>query len=114
MPPKQNPLRLNKLQLRTLFLAQVLTRDPNTGKLDEATGDVELLRIPQTHGDHVHVGQFVVSAQEASGFSNPTVWTALKRKGLARSDNPLTITLTAAGVAYDTGSGDRFLKKSDH
>ena len=68
MPLKQNPLRLNKLQLRTLSLAQVLTRDPNTGKLDEATGDVELLRIPQTHGDHVHVGKFVVSAQEASGF----------------------------------------------
>ena len=68
MPPKQNPLRLNKLQLRTLSLAQVLTRDPNTGKLDEATGDAELLRIPQTHGDHVHVGKLVVSAQETSGF----------------------------------------------
>ena len=114
MPPKQNPLRLNKLQLRTLSLAQVLTRDPNTGKLDEATGDPELLRIPRTHGDHVHVGQFVISAQEASGFSNPTVWTALKRKGLARSDNPLTMTFTAACVAYDTGLGDRFLTKSDH
>ena len=114
MPPKQNPVKLNKLQLRTLSLAQVLARDPNTGKLDEATGDVELLRPPQTHGDHVHVGQFVVSAQEASGFSNPAVWTALKRKGLARGDNPLTMTLTAGGVAYDTGLGDRFLTKSDH
>ena len=71
MPPKQNPLRLNKLQLRTLSLAQVLTRDPNTGKLDEATGDVELLRIPQTHGDHVHVGQCVVSAQKSQRVFQP-------------------------------------------
>ena len=92
----------------------MLTRDPKIGNLDEATGDVELSRIPQTHGDHRHVSQFVVSAQEASGFSNPNVWTALKRKGLARGDNPLTMTLTSAGVAYDTGLGDRFLTKSDH
>jgi len=109
MTPKQNPMKLNKLQLRTLFLAQVLARDPNTSKLDEASGDVELLNIPQAHGDHLHVGPFVVSAQEASGFSNPAVWTVLKRKGLARGDHPLTITLTATGVTYDTRLGDRFL-----
>ena len=114
MAPKRNPLKLNKLQLRTLALAQVLAADPRTGKQDEATGDVELLSVPHAHGDHVHVGKFVVSAREASGFSNPAVWTALQRKGLARDANPLTITLTAEGVAYDTGLGDRFLTESDH
>lgn len=114
MAPKKNPLKLNKLQLRTLALAQVLANDPRTGKVDADSGDVELLSIPHPHGDHVHVGKFVVSAREASGFANPAVWTALARKGLARDDNPLTVTLTADGVAYDTGLGDRFLAKSDH
>jgi hypothetical protein len=37
MPPKKNPLKLNKLQLRTLALAQVLARDPETGLKDEAS-----------------------------------------------------------------------------
>ena len=114
MSGKRNPLKLNKLQLRTLALAQVLARDPKTANTHEGTGDVELLSIPRAHGDHVHVGRFVVSAREASGFSNPAVWTALKRKGLAKDDNPLTLTLTAEGVAYDTGLGDRFLAESDH
>jgi len=114
MVPKKNPLKLNKLQLRTLALAQVLARDPQASRTDETTGDVELLSVPHPHGDHVHVGKFVVSAREASGFANPAVWTALKRKGLANDANPLTVTLTADGVAYDTGLGDRFLSESDH
>jgi len=114
MATKRNPLKLNKLQLRTLALAQVLARDPQSSKAIDDTGDVELLSIPNPHGDHVHVGKFVVSAREASGFSNPAVWTALKRKGLASDQNPLTVTLTAEGVVYDTGLGDRFLSESDH
>ena len=114
MSGKKNPLKLNKLQLRTLALAQVLARDPKTAKTNEETGEVELLSLPRVHGDHVHVGRFVVSAREASGFSNPAVLAAFKRKGLAKDDNPLTLTLTAEGVAYDTGLGDRFLAESDH
>ena len=43
MPPKINPLKLNKLQLRTLALAQVLANDPNTGVRDEASGEVSLM-----------------------------------------------------------------------
>ncbi len=46
MPPKKNPLKLNKLQLRTLALAQLLARDPSLARRDEATGVVTLLRIP--------------------------------------------------------------------
>jgi len=114
MPPKKNPLKLNKLQLRTLALAQVLAADEKLSRRDEASGDVTLLDLPRPHGDHVHVGRFVVSARDASGFSNPAVWRALIRKGLARTDDPLTVTLTAEGVAYDTGLGDRFATPSDH
>ena len=114
MPPKKNPLKLNKLQLRTLTLAQLLARDPNFAQRDEATGAVTVLQIPHAHGNHLHIGQFTVSTREASGLSNPAVWSALARKGLARIDGPIAITLTAAGVSYDTGSGDRFLAPSDH
>jgi len=105
MPPKHNPLKLNKLQLRTLTLAQAQAREPDIAQRDEATGDVTLLRLPEPHGDHVHIGANVVSAREASGLHNPAVWVALQRKGLARTDAAQTVTLTAAGVAYDTGLG---------
>ena len=82
--------------------------------LDEATGEATLLHLPHPHGDHVHVGPFVVSARDASGFANPAVWTALARKGLARQDGPGGVTLSAEGLAYDCGFGDRFLAASDH
>ncbi len=114
MPPKKNPLKLNKLQLRTLTLAQLLAQDPDLARRDEATGAITLLQIPHAHGDHLHIGRFTVSTREASGLSNPAVWSALVRKGLARIDGPIAITLTAEGVSYDTGFGDRFLAPSDH
>jgi len=114
MPPKRNPLKLNKLQLRTLAIAQVLAGDPATGRRDEATGDVTLLAMPHAHGNHVHVGRFTVAARETSGLSNPAVWVALGRKGLARTGDGAGVVLTAAGMAYDTGLGERFLAPSDH
>jgi len=114
MPLKKNPLRLNKLQLRTLTLAQLLARDPNLARRDEATGAVTLLQIPHAHGDHLHIGQFTVSTREASGLSNPAVWAALARKGLSRIEGPIAIALTAEGVSYDTGLGDRFAAPTDH
>ncbi len=117
MPPKKNPLKLNKLQLRTLALAQVLAADDALVQRDEASGDVTLLHVPQPHGDHVHVGQAVVSARDMSGMGNPAVWTALGRKGLARPGDPnapIIITLTTEGLAYDTGFGERLAAPSDH
>ncbi len=114
MLPKKNPLKLNKLQLRTLTLAQLLAQDPDLARRDEATGAVTLLQIPHAHGDHLHIGRFTVSTREASGLSNPAVWSALVRKGLARIDGPIAITLTAEGVSYDTGFGDSFLVPFDH
>jgi hypothetical protein len=114
MPPRANPLKLNNLQLRTLALAQVLAREPAVTTRNGETGEVTLHRLPQPHGDHVHIGPFVVSSREASGFGNPSVWVALERKGLARGYSPIGVTLTAAAIDYDTGLADRFLQESDH
>lgn len=111
---RKNPLKLNNLQLRTLVLAQIIAKDPNSGSIDEATGDATLLRIPHAHGDHVHVGKFVVAARDASGFANPAVWVALDRKGLAREGYPASIVLTREGMEYDTGLSENFVEESDH
>jgi hypothetical protein len=113
VPLKPNPLKLNKLQLRTLALAQVLANDPNSGQRDDVSGEVTLMSLPQPHGDHLHIGGFVIAARDASGFANPAVWTALARKGLTRTD-PMGVTLTVDGLNYDTGLGDRFAAPSDH
>jgi hypothetical protein len=114
MAPKKNPLKLNNLQLRTLVLAQVIAREPDLARIDPESGDAELLHLPHAHGDHVHIGPYVVSARDASGFDNPAVWVALERKGLARRSSPLTMTLTKAGIAYDTGLSNAFVEQSDH
>ncbi len=113
MPPKKNPLKLNKLQLRTLALCQVLARQEGLAQTDAESGDVTITQLPHAHGDHVHIGPFVVSARDISGFSNEAVWVALKRKGLAK-DALMGITLSGEGVAYDTGLNDKFLEASDH
>ncbi len=114
MALKKNPLKLNKLQLRTLLLMQELARHPETATLEPASGDVTLTALPRPHGNHVHIGSFVVAASDISGFSNEAVWRALERKGLARSNFPLAITLTAAGVGYDTGLTEHLAQPSDH
>ncbi len=115
MPSKKNPLKLNKLQQRTLALAQVLAADPGLSRPDAETGDVSILQIPHAHGDHVHIGNFTVSSKDVSGLSNQAVWVALERKGLARHGDPMAVaTITAFGMAYDTGLGDRFIQPSNH
>jgi hypothetical protein len=106
-------VKLNKLQNRTLALFQALARHPGGAVQDPATGEVTISHVPHPHGDHVHIGEFVVSARDASGFSNQAVWSALERKGLAKSNYPLSITLTPAGLAFDTGYGE-VLQRSDH
>lgn len=108
MPPKANPLKLNALQARTLVLTQVLARLDGGALTDAATGDATLIALPDAHGDHFHIGPFVVSAKEASGLRNPVVWKMLIRRGLAREGYPGPIVLTAEGLAYDTGLGDKF------
>ncbi|MBI5163571.1 MAG: hypothetical protein HY985_06685 [Magnetospirillum sp.] len=113
MPPKINPLKLNPLQAKTLVLFQELARAPETStRLDG--GEVLLSSLPHPHGDHFHLGRRVVMSKDATGLSNQAVWVALERKGLIRSSFPMALTVTAAGLAYDTGIADSILHGSDH
>jgi hypothetical protein len=112
MPPKANPLGLNKLQLKTLTILQELARAG--GGTPEPGGGVRVTDLPSPHGDHFHVGHSVVSAADATGMSNQGVWRALERKGLARSEYPLSVVVTAAGLAYDTGLRHAILHGGGH
>lgn len=114
MPPRNNPLKLNALQLKTLCLLQELARHPETHQIDPTSGEVILSTFPRPHGDHFHLGAFVVAARDASGLRNEAVWVALERKGLARAAFPAAITLTAEGLTYDTGQRTAILHGSDH
>lgn len=114
MPVKKNPLKLNKLQLRTLALIQVLAQQDSVSTANAEENSVTIHQLPHAHGDHVHIGPFVVSARDASGFNNDAVWIALKRKGLIAESGGLGITVTPTGLAYDTGLSDQFIAPSDH
>jgi len=109
MPPKRNPLNLNPLQLRTLAVLQELARHPETSTKIEETGSMMITNFPHPHGDHMHIGGRVVLARDASGLRNPSVWTALERKGLTHGSFPLAIVVTEAGLAYDTGVAETIL-----
>ena len=106
--------KLNKLQNRTLALLQELAQDPDTAIPDEASGEVTIAHMPHAHGDHMHIGRFTVSSRDASGFTNQAVWTALERKGLARGNFPISITLTKAGLEFETGLLKQMAEESDH
>jgi ribosomal protein S19E (S16A) len=114
MPPRRNPLNLNPLQLRTLTVLQALARDPAAARGGPGAGEVTVERFPEAHGAHFHIGNAAVSAKDASGLYIDKVWHALERKGLARADWPHNITLTAAGLAYDTGLAQEILVPSPH
>ena len=114
MAPKQNPLRLNALQLRTLTILQQLARSPETSTSNAETGEILITNLPQPHGNHFHCGDAVVLSRDATGLRNESVWTALARKGLAKSYFPHGIALTSDGIAYDTRLGARILQRPDH
>jgi len=115
MPPKQNPLKLNPLQLKTLTLLQELARLPDASKKNDTTGNVELLYLPPAHGDHFHIGAAVASGADATGLRNQAVWVALARKGLVSDAFPDALELTPAGLVYHTGLADHILHRhSDH
>ncbi|MEQ8369845.1 MAG: hypothetical protein RIE31_00950 [Alphaproteobacteria bacterium] len=115
MAPRTNPLKLNPLQLRTLTLFQAVAQLPDATRPGSAEGSVRLLHLPHAHGDHFHLGDAVVSAKDATGLANPSVWQALTRKGLiAEATFPRGLELTAAGLAYDTGLGDTLLYHAPH
>ncbi len=113
MPPKNNPLKLNPLQLRTLTLLQALARLPSAGT-PTANGEIMISQFPHAHGDHFHLGDALVMARDATGLLNEAVWNALTRKGVARAEWPHHITLTAEGLGYDTGEAKEILHRSSH
>jgi hypothetical protein len=114
MPPKANPLKLNPLQLRTLILLQELSRDPQSASTGPGRGEMTIERFPEAHGAHLHLGERVVAGKDASGLFNDKVWHALERKGLARADWPHRITLTPAGLVYETGLAGEIFHASPH
>jgi len=114
MPPKQNPLKLNPLQLRTLTLLQAMMRLPDVSKLGPGEGEITIERFPQAHGDHFHLGEWVVRGSDATGLYNEKVWHALDRKGVARADWPHSITLTKDGIHYETGLVHEILRGGGH
>jgi len=113
MPPKQNPLKLNPLQLRTLTLLQAIARIPRAATTGP-NGEVVISQFPSAHGDHFHLGDAVVAGRDATGLYNEAVWNALTRKGLARAEWPHRIALTPVGLSYDTGLENEILKKAPH
>jgi len=114
MAQKKNPLKLNKLQLKTLTLLQELASSPKTSTTDAETGEVSITNFPDPHGNHFHLGSKVVSAADATGLRNEGVWMALHRKGLAKVTYPVVVILNKAGQEYDTGLYDAILHGSDH
>lgn len=112
MPPKKNPLNLNPLQLRTLTLLQELARLENKPAEGEEGGFL-ITGLPHPHGNHFHLGHAVVATKDATGLQNDAVWTILERKGILKR-TPEFATLTAIGVAYETGLRDQILHHSDH
>jgi hypothetical protein len=113
MPPKNNPAKLNPLQLRTLTLLQAIARVPGAASAT-AAGDVVITQFPAAHGDHFHLGDAMVNGKDATGLYNEAVWNALTRKGLARSEYPHRIALTREGLTYDTGLAHEILRHGGH
>jgi hypothetical protein len=114
MPPKINPLKLNPLQLKTLTLFQELAKMEGYGTPAEQEGHVMISRLPHPHGDHFHLGAYIVRSQDASGLANESAWAALQRKGLIQSHFPLGCVLTPEGAAYETGLKDQILHEAHH
>jgi hypothetical protein len=115
MPPKNNPLNLNPLQLKTLTLLQHLAKSPGFNAPGQGEGGILVPTHLHAHGNHMHVGDAVVMTADATGMGNPAVFTALERKGLVRAaQQPGAVELTGDGIAYETGLADKILHRSHH
>jgi hypothetical protein len=110
----QKKITLNPLQAKTLVLLQVLAKDDDSSMATPDGEGRQITTLPHGHGNHMHVGQFVVSAKDASGLSNPSVWTALARKGFVTENWQQAMVITPAGLAFSTGLEDKFMSVSDH
>jgi len=114
MPSKRNPLKLNKLQLKTLALLQQMARSPDHAQAAGEPGSIMVSNFPPPHGDHYHIGDAVVLGRDATGLANQAVFVALERKGLIRSMFPMAAVVSAEALAYDTGLADTVLHRGDH
>ena len=118
MALKKNPLNLNTLQLKTLTLFQALSKmEGIAAPHDDPSGEpghVMISHMPRPHGDHFHLGPYIVRAQDASGLANESVWIALERKKLIKSLFPMACVLTPAGGAYETGLKEQILHPGGH
>lgn len=114
MASRDNPLKLNALQLKTLTLFQAIARFREAASAGPGEGEVTIERFPAAHGDHFHLGDATVRGADATGLNNQAVWVALERKGLARSDFPRAITLTASGMTYETGLAETMFHRGGH
>ncbi len=107
-------IKLNPLQSKTLVLLQVMARDDSSSMDGNGDGEKRNLTLPHAHGNHMHVGDLTVSAKDASGLTNPSVWKALARKGFVKDNWPNEMVITKAGLEFSTGLEDKFMSVSDH
>jgi hypothetical protein len=113
-PARPNPLRLNPLQLKTLTVLQALAREADFAEPPGEDASVRIHSLPHPHGNHVHLGRAMVALRDLSGLGNPSVLSALARKGLLKGGAQGAYTLTSAGLAYDTGIARQILHGGDH
>ena len=111
--PRTNPLKLNRLQCKTLVLLQTLAELPRYATQGPEEGETVIASMPPAHGDHFHLGSWIVLARDATGLGNSSVRAALIRRGLVRDAAGRTV-LTAAGKDYETGMSEAILHGSDH
>ena len=107
-------IKLNALQSKTLTLLQILARDPDSSTPEGDAGDIRITRLPHAHGNHMHVGEYVVASRDASGLSNKSVLVAFCRKGLVKENWEDKIVLTPEGLSFSTGLENKFVSASDH
>ena len=114
MPPKKNPLNLNALQLKTLTLFQELAKLEGYAKPADQPGHIMITGMPHAHGNHFHLGPYVLASKDATGLTNEAAWVALERKGLVKSHYPVGVTVTPDGLSYETGMQDEILHEGGH
>ncbi len=107
-------MKLNALQLKTLSILQALARSSDHADAADPEGRVRIRSLPHAHGNHLHVGDALIAARDASGLTNPAVYGALARKGLVVAGPEGEPMLTPEGLAYDTGIADTVLHTADH
>ncbi len=112
MPDKK--VKLNALQSKTLVLLQVMAKDDRMSAPGSIEGSRLIVSLPHAHGNHMHVGQFVVASKDATGLQNLSVWKALMRKGFVGENWPSEMLITQEGLEFSTGLEDKFMSVSDH